>query len=77
MGEWITVSKSKSSFLRALEYCDLKRRMANSLRLYRSVLDFNPINTIASHMSYWADEDVCHFILSQMLVSNRTKTPRV
>ncbi|KAK3342873.1 DDHD domain-containing protein [Neurospora tetraspora] len=45
--------------------------------IQESVLDFNPINTIASHMSYWADEDVCHFILSQMLVSNRTKTPRV
>ncbi|GJC97970.1 DDHD domain-containing protein [Colletotrichum higginsianum] len=23
----------------------------------RSVLDFNPMNTIASHMSYWSDED--------------------
>ncbi|CCC13020.1 unnamed protein product [Sordaria macrospora k-hell] len=45
--------------------------------IQESVLDFNPINTIASHMSYWADEDVCHFILSQMLVSNRTKTTRV
>ncbi|KAK3402034.1 DDHD domain-containing protein [Sordaria brevicollis] len=45
--------------------------------IQESVLDFNPINTIASHMSYWADEDVCHFILSQMLVSNRAKTPKV
>lgn len=33
----------------------------------RSVLDFNPINTIASHMSYWSDVDVSHFILSQLL----------
>jgi hypothetical protein len=31
------------------------------------VLDFNPINTIASHMSYWQDEDVSHFVLSQLL----------
>ncbi|KAF5022221.1 hypothetical protein F66182_5736 [Fusarium sp. NRRL 66182] len=38
---------------------------------YRSVLDFNPINTIASHMAYWADEDVNHFVLSQLL-SKRT-----
>lgn len=37
----------------------------------RSVLDFNPINTIASHMAYWADEDVNHFVLSQLL-SNRS-----
>jgi hypothetical protein len=40
----------------------------------RSVLDFNPINTIASHMSYWSDEDVSHFVLSQML-ANKVKTP--
>ncbi|EAQ84615.1 hypothetical protein CHGG_08629 [Chaetomium globosum CBS 148.51] len=37
--------------------------------IQESVLDFNPINTIASHMSYWADEDVSHFMLSQMLAS--------
>ncbi|KAK6076783.1 DDHD domain-containing protein [Seiridium cupressi] len=35
--------------------------------IQESVLDFNPINTIASHMSYWQDEDVSHFILSQLL----------
>ncbi len=45
------------------------------LTIGRSVLDFNPINTIASHMSYWADEDVSHFILSQML-SSKTRGPK-
>ncbi|EEU45361.1 uncharacterized protein NECHADRAFT_104386 [Fusarium vanettenii 77-13-4] len=40
--------------------------------IQESVLDFNPINTIASHMCYWADEDVNHFVLSQML-SNRLR----
>ncbi|KAF4966134.1 hypothetical protein FSARC_6133 [Fusarium sarcochroum] len=39
--------------------------------IQESVLDFNPINTIASHMAYWADEDVNHFVLSQLL-SNRS-----
>jgi len=39
------------------------------------VLDFNPINTIASHMSYWADEDVSHFMISQML-SNKDRISR-
>ncbi|KAK4152135.1 DDHD domain-containing protein [Chaetomidium leptoderma] len=43
--------------------------------IQESVLDFNPINTIASHMSYWADEDVSHFMLSQMLAS-KARTPR-
>ncbi|KAF4438103.1 hypothetical protein F53441_12864 [Fusarium austroafricanum] len=37
--------------------------------IQESVLDFNPINTIASHMAYWADEDVNHFVLSQLLSS--------
>ncbi|KAH7324443.1 DDHD domain-containing protein [Stachybotrys elegans] len=35
--------------------------------IQESVLDYNPINTIASHLGYWADEDVNHFILSQIL----------
>ncbi|KPM44652.1 hypothetical protein AK830_g1935 [Neonectria ditissima] len=35
--------------------------------IQESALDFNPIATIASHMGYWADEDVNHFILSQLL----------
>ncbi|GAB1316289.1 hypothetical protein MFIFM68171_06499 [Madurella fahalii] len=43
--------------------------------IQESVLDFNPINTIASHMSYWADEDVSHFMLSQMLAS-KARTPK-
>ncbi|PNY27989.1 phospholipase, mitochondrial [Tolypocladium capitatum] len=43
--------------------------------IQESALDFNPINTIASHMGYWADEDVNHFMLSQLL-SNRTKRKR-
>lgn len=37
----------------------------------RSVLDFNPINTIASHLAYWADEDVSHFMMSQLLSRHR------
>jgi len=37
--------------------------------IQESVLDFNPINTIASHMGYWSDVDVNHFILSQLLSS--------
>lgn len=40
--------------------------------IQESALDFNPINTIASHMSYWADEDVSHFIMSQLL-SNKSR----
>ncbi|KAK7429677.1 hypothetical protein QQZ08_003872 [Neonectria magnoliae] len=40
--------------------------------IQESALDFNPIATIASHMGYWADEDVNHFILSQLL-SYRSK----
>ncbi|KAH6674148.1 DDHD domain-containing protein [Halenospora varia] len=39
--------------------------------IQESVLDFNPINTIASHLSYWGDEDVSHFIMSQLLSRHR------
>ncbi|KAM4065932.1 DDHD domain-containing protein [Hirsutella rhossiliensis] len=42
--------------------------------IQESALDFNPINTIASHMGYWADEDVNHFVLSQLL-SSRSRAP--
>lgn len=35
--------------------------------IQEGALDFNPINTIASHMAYWADEDVAHFVMSQLL----------
>ncbi len=45
----------------------------DAARPHRSVLDFNPINAIASHMAYWSDEDVSHFIMSQLL-SNRSRT---
>ncbi|TPX15816.1 uncharacterized protein E0L32_000150 [Thyridium curvatum] len=41
--------------------------------IQESVLDFNPINTIASHMAYWSDEDVSHFIMSQLL-SNKDRS---
>jgi hypothetical protein len=39
--------------------------------IQESVLDFNPINTIASHLSYWGDEDVAHFMMSQLLSRHR------
>lgn len=39
--------------------------------IQEGALDFNPINTIASHMSYWSDEDVNHFVLSQLLSGGR------
>ncbi|TGO09408.1 hypothetical protein BTUL_0166g00040 [Botrytis tulipae] len=40
--------------------------------IQESVLDFNPINTIASHLSYWADEDVSHFLIGQLLSRHRS-----
>ncbi|KAK6864283.1 DDHD domain-containing protein [Apiospora arundinis] len=42
--------------------------------IQESVLDFNPINTIASHIAYWQDEDVSHFIMSQLLSSKVKRT---
>ncbi|KAG4419810.1 hypothetical protein IFR04_007029 [Cadophora malorum] len=44
--------------------------------IQESVLDFNPMNTIASHLSYWADEDVSHFMMSQLLSRHRNVVRR-
>ncbi|KAM3507659.1 hypothetical protein MY11210_007056 [Beauveria gryllotalpidicola] len=35
--------------------------------IQEGALDFNPISTIASHIGYWGEEDVSHFMLSQVL----------
>lgn len=40
----------------------------------RSVFDINNISligTIASHLSYWDDEDCAHFMISQLLSRQR------
>lgn len=42
--------------------------------IQESALDFNPINTIASHMSYWQDEDVSHFLCSQLLCNRDARS---
>ena len=31
----------------------------------------NPMASIASHLSYWSDEDVSHFMVSQLLSRQR------
>ena len=37
----------------------------------RGVFDISLIASIASHLSYWADEDVSHFMISQLLSRHR------
>lgn len=80
MGGLIIVFRSKFPILFALpggvrRYKEMKRKRKTDSELSRSALDFNPLNTIASHMCYWADEDVSHFILSQMLSASKVRTP--
>jgi hypothetical protein len=74
MEGWISASKSKFSFPRIVldMEADVKLRIERANGMKRSVLDFNPINTIASHLSYWADEDVSHFMMSQLLSRPRS-----
>jgi len=38
----------------------------------RSLIEFNPLSTFASHLMYWQDEDLSHFIASQLLSRRRT-----
>ncbi|KAI0100154.1 DDHD domain-containing protein, partial [Nemania sp. FL0031] len=42
--------------------------------IQEGALDFNPINTIASHMCYWQDEDVSHFLCSQLLCNRAARS---
>ncbi|KAK3699339.1 hypothetical protein LTR37_016491 [Vermiconidia calcicola] len=44
--------------------------------IQEGAFDINLIAAIASHLSYWSDEDVSHFIVSQLLSRNRVVRPR-
>ncbi|GAQ47239.1 DDHD domain protein [Aspergillus niger] len=51
---------------------DAKVRTLNSngrvdYSIQEGAFDISMIASIASHLSYWSDEDVCHFMMSQML----------
>lgn len=39
--------------------------------IQEGAFDINLIAAIASHLSYWSDEDVCHFVVSQLLSRQR------
>ncbi|KAJ9204009.1 hypothetical protein DTO021D3_8652 [Paecilomyces variotii] len=61
---------------RKLKIEEAKVRSLNSngrvdYSVQEGVFDISLIASIASHLSYWADEDVNHFILSQILSRNR------
>ena len=44
--------------------------------IQEGAFDINLIAAIASHLSYWSDEDVSHFIVSQLLSRHRIVRPR-
>jgi hypothetical protein len=39
--------------------------------IIRGAFDISLLASIASHLSYWADEDVAHFMISQLLARHR------
>jgi hypothetical protein len=39
--------------------------------LYRGAFDISLLASIASHLAYWADTDVSHFMVSQLLSRHR------
>ncbi|KAF2487170.1 DDHD domain-containing protein, partial [Neohortaea acidophila] len=43
--------------------------------IQEGVFDINLIAAIASHLTYWSDEDVNHFIISQLLSRSRVVRP--
>ncbi|KAI0395417.1 DDHD domain-containing protein [Xylariaceae sp. FL0594] len=76
LGEAWAAEELKAQKLRREE---LKVRALNwngriDYSIQESALDFNPMNTIASHMSYWQDEDVSHFLASQLLCNREARS---
>ncbi|KAL5364568.1 DDHD domain-containing protein [Aspergillus floccosus] len=62
--------------VKKLKMEDLKVRSLNSngrvdYSIQEGAFDISLIASIASHLTYWADEDVNHFMLSQMLSRKR------
>jgi hypothetical protein len=43
-------------------------KLANA---YSQAFDISLLASIASHLAYWADEDVSHFMISQLLARHR------
>ncbi|KAH8902409.1 DDHD-domain-containing protein [Coniochaeta sp. PMI_546] len=73
---WVEEEKRAAKLRREeMKVRALNRNGRVDYTIQESVLDFNPMNVIASHMSYWQDEDVAHFTLSQMLAS-KARTPK-
>lgn len=66
--EWLA-QENKAARVRKeeLKVRALNRNGRVDYSIQEGALDFNPINTIASHMAYWSDEDVAHFLMSQLL----------
>jgi hypothetical protein len=42
----------------------------------RQAFDISLLASIASHLAYWADEDVSHFMISQLLARHRVFKPK-
>ncbi|OJJ58404.1 hypothetical protein ASPSYDRAFT_57712 [Aspergillus sydowii CBS 593.65] len=64
--------------LRKLRLEEEKVRILNSngrvdYSIQEGAFDISLIASLASHLSYWSDEDVNHFMLSQMLCRKRTQ----
>ncbi|RYP72491.1 hypothetical protein DL771_004131 [Monosporascus sp. 5C6A] len=76
LGEAWAAEELKAQKLRReeLKVRALNRNGRVDYSIQESALDFNPMNTIASHLQYWQDEDVSHFIVSQLL--SRKSEPR-
>jgi hypothetical protein len=42
----------------------------------KQAFDISLLASIASHLAYWADEDVSHFMISQLLARHRVFKPK-
>ncbi|KAH4109069.1 hypothetical protein HBH98_230230 [Parastagonospora nodorum] len=66
---------------RKLKKEELKVRALNSngrvdYSIQEGAFDISLLASIASHLAYWADEDVSHFMISQLLARHRVFKPK-
>ena len=47
------------------------QQIPRMLTVRRGLFDISLLASIASHLAYWADEDVSHFMISQLLARHR------
>ncbi|KAH8820987.1 DDHD domain-containing protein [Xylogone sp. PMI_703] len=69
--DWTETENARKLRREEMKVRALNRNGRVDYSIQETFLDYNPIAAIASHLAYWTDEDVSHFIMSQLLSRHR------